>query len=187
MYMRIALSGLAALTMLVGTAANAAPQEGFYVGAGIGQASTEDDASGFDQEETGFKVFGGYTFNRYVGAEAAYFDGGEMSQNFDNVAVGLTLDAQFTGLNFSLLGRLPLNDSFTVFGKAGFATYDVDSTLRLNGTVIDTSDNDEQEDIFYGVGAAFSFGPFDVRAEYEAIDLDGGEFNMMLVSGVYRF
>lgn len=184
MYKRIALSGLAALAMMVGAAANAANQEGFYVGAGFGQASTQDDATGFDQEETGFKVFGGYTFNRYVGAEAAYFDGGEMSQNLGS---GLTLDAQFTGLNFSLLGRLPLNESFTVFGKAGFATYDVDATLRLNGTVIQVSDDDEVEDIFYGVGAALSFGPFDVRAEYEAIDLEDAEFNIMSVSGVYRF
>lgn len=184
MYRRIALSGLAALTLVAGATANAANQEGFYVGAGFGQATTEDDDSGFDQDETGFKVFGGYTFNRYVGAEAAYFDGGEMSQDFGS---GVTIDAQFSGLNFSLLGRLPLNDSFAVFGKAGFATYDVDATLRVNGTVVDTSDDDEQEDLFYGLGAALSFGPFDVRAEYEAIDLDGGEFNIMSVSGVYRF
>lgn len=184
MYRRIALSGLAALTLVAGATANAANQEGFYVGAGFGQATTEDDDSGFDQDEAGFKVFGGYTFNRYVGAEAAYFDGGEMSQDFGS---GVTIDAQFSGLNFSLLGRLPLNDSFAVFGKAGFATYDVDATLRVNGTVVATSDDDEQEDLFYGLGAALSFGPFDVRAEYEAIDLDGGEFNIMSVSGVYRF
>jgi OOP family OmpA-OmpF porin len=184
MYRRIALSGLAALALVAAATANAATQEGFYIGAGFGQASTEDDVSGFDQDETGFKVFGGYTFNRYVGAEAAYFDGGEMSQNFGG---GRSVDAQFTGLNFSLLGRLPLNDSFALFGKAGFATYDVDATARVNGTVIATSDDDEEEDLFFGVGAALSFGPFDVRAEYEAIEVEDGEFNIMSVSGVYRF
>lgn len=184
MYRRIALSGLATVALVVGAAANAATQEGFYVGAGFGQASAEDDATGFDEDDTGFKVFGGYTFNRYVGAEAAYFDGGEMSQDFGG---GLSIDAQFTGLNFSLLGRLPLNDSFAVFGKAGFATYDIDATARVNGTVVATSDDDEQEDVSYGFGAALSFGPFDVRAEYEAIEVEDGEFNIMSVSGVYRF
>jgi hypothetical protein len=39
----------------------------------------------------------------------------------------------------------------------------------------------------YGAGAALSFGQFEARAEYEMINVDGGDANMISLSGLYRF
>ena len=40
----------------------------------------------------------------------------------------------------------------------------------------------------YGVGGALSFADsFEVRVEYEAINVDGGDANMISVGGLYRF
>jgi len=39
----------------------------------------------------------------------------------------------------------------------------------------------------YGAGAALSFGQFEARAEFEAINVDGGDANMISVSGLFRF
>lgn len=190
MYKRIvALGGVAALGLGLGVAAHAAQEEGVYAGIGLGKATVEDDGFNFDDDATGFKVFGGYLLNRYFGAEITYFDAGETSQGISPGIVGingLVLDVEVTGFNFSALGRLPVNENFALFGKFGVATYNIDGTFRIGNTTLASADDDE-DDISYGVGAAFRLGAFEVRGEYEAIDVDGGDFNLLMVSGAYRF
>jgi opacity protein-like surface antigen len=42
--------------------------------------------------------------------------------------------------------------------------------------------------VTYGVGAAFNIGTsFVVRGEYEAFDISGGSFDVLSVSGAYKF
>ena len=54
---------------------------GFYVGAGVGQSKIEADDINFDEDDTGFKVFGGYQFNKYFAVELAYIDGGNADKS----------------------------------------------------------------------------------------------------------
>lgn len=183
MIKRVALNGLALLGMVAGTSALADTQPGFYVGAGIGQATIEVDDVGFDADDTALKIFGGYNFNSNFAVEAAYFNGGEPEQRFGAGSVEVGLD----GLNISALGRLPFNDVFSVFGKIGFASYEVDVKGRVGNNVV-ASDSGSDEDLTYGIGAAFDFGPaFALRAEYEAIDISDGSVTMLSVGGVYKF
>src|SRR6478736_8540380 len=42
-----------------------AQDHGFYAGAGVGQSNVNEGA--YDDNDTGFSVFGGYQFNRYFG------------------------------------------------------------------------------------------------------------------------
>jgi OOP family OmpA-OmpF porin len=189
MYKRVALNGLAVLGLLAGASAYAEQAPGFYAGVGIGQATLEvDDLDfvDFDASDTAFKVFGGYNFNANFAAEVSYFDGGAPSENLD-FGGGFTgsIDGELTGLNFSAVGRIPVTQSFAIFGKLGYASYDVKATARIDD--ISESGSDSGNDLSYGAGVAFSFGQFDLRGEYEAIDVDGGAFNILSVSGAYRF
>lgn len=90
----------AAISLALGTGALApvAAHAGWYVGAGAGQSSFDDDAIttseladevatigdidnvsvDVDDSDTGFKVFGGYRFNDFVALEAAYVDLGSI-------------------------------------------------------------------------------------------------------------
>jgi OOP family OmpA-OmpF porin len=180
---RVALNGFVLVGMFASASALADVPAGFYAGAGVGKASIEDDDTGFDADDTAFKVFGGYNFNRNFAVEVSYFDGGNPDDRF---GIG-SIEASLTGLNFSALGRLPVNDVFSVFGKIGFAAYDVEAKGRIGNTVV-ASDDDSDEDLSYGIGAAFNLGPsFEVRGEYEAIDVSGGSFDVLSVSGVYKF
>jgi OmpA-OmpF porin, OOP family len=131
-------------------------------------------------------VFGGYNFNNNFAAEATYFDGGAPGESYD-LGGGDTgrLEAQFTGLNLSVVGRIPVSESFAVFAKVGYASYDVKVKASAFGFSDSASDSDN--DLSYGAGAAFSFGQFDLRGEYEAIDVSGGDFNILSLSGVYHF
>jgi OOP family OmpA-OmpF porin len=185
MYKRLGLSALAALGLMAATAAQADTQPGFYAGAGFGTTKIGDDefdGSGIDDSDTGFKIFGGYNFNENFAIEAGYFDFGEASGDFggDSFSIGVS------GLSASAVGRLPVSDMFSLFGKLGFASYDVDVSFNIAGFGSGSA-SDSDSDMIYGVGGALSFGKsFEARLEYEALNVDG-DASMISVSGLFRF
>jgi OOP family OmpA-OmpF porin len=182
MIKRVALNGLVLAGMFASASALAA-DPGFYAGAGVGKASIEEDVTGFDADDTAFKVFGGYNFNKNFAVEVAYFDGGNPD---DRIGIG-SIEATISGLNISAVGRLPVNEVFSVFVKGGLASYEVEADGRIGNRVVAT-EKDSDEDLSYGIGAAFNIGTsFEVRGEYEAIDVSDGAFSVLSVSGVYKF
>ena len=186
MHKRLGLTALAALGLMAATAAQADTQPGFYAGAGIGTTKISDDAfdgTGIDDSDTGFKIFGGYDFNQNFAVEVSYFDFGEASarDGGDSLSVGVT------GLSASAVGRLPVSDMFALYGKLGFASYDVKAKISIAGFGSGSA-SDSNSDLIYGVGGALSFGGnFEARLEYEAINVDSGDVNMISVSGLFRF
>jgi OOP family OmpA-OmpF porin len=183
---RMALNGLALLGLLASTTVLAETQPGFYVGASIGQSKIKIDGDDFDANDTGFKVFGGYNFNRYFAVEATYFDGGKPDQSFRVGNTTARFEVAPDGLNLSAVGRLPITDAFSLFGKLGFASYDVKVRGRVDNQTI-VSGKDSDEDLSYGLGGSFHFGAFELRAEYEGIDISDGNFSFLSLGGVYKF
>jgi opacity protein-like surface antigen len=187
MYKRIGLTGLAVLSLMAGAAAQADTQPGFYAGVGIGSGTIEVDEVDFDESDTAFKIFGGYQFNENFAVELTYLDGGAPEMTVSGPGVTGSVEAEVTGLNAAVLGRIPLASTFAIFGKIGLTSYDVEATGRVNNQVI-VSGSDSSEEITYGVGGAFSFGPsFEMRAEYEMADINDGDYSLLSVSGLFRF
>ena len=183
MHKRLGLTALAALALMAATAAQADTQPGFYAGAGIGSTKVGDDISGVDDSDTGFKIFGGYTYTENWGVEVSYFDFGEASVSAGNSSASVGI----TGLSASAVGRLPVNDMFAVYGKLGFASYDVDLDFNNVPGFGNGHLSDSDSDLIYGVGGALSFGGnFEARLEYEALNVDG-DASMISVSGLFRF
>src|SRR3990172_7235075 len=94
-------------------AASQASAQGFYIGGRVGQSSFDDDnaipdliTSGtVDDKDTGFKIFGGYQFNRNFGVELAWVDLGKASYSgtfFGAPVTGGTVKT--SGLNISAVG-----------------------------------------------------------------------------------
>jgi OOP family OmpA-OmpF porin len=181
MFKRPGLSVFAALGLTVGMAAQADVQPGFYAGAGFGSTKI------VDQSDTGFKVFGGYNFNQNFAVELSYFDLGEASASFEDVDFGrIDVDAGISGFSGSVVGSLPVSDTFSVFAKAGFASYDIDAHVTVDGFGSGSGSTSES-DMTYGLGGALSFGQFGLRLEYEAINVDDGDADMISLSGMFRF
>jgi OmpA-OmpF porin, OOP family len=183
---RLGLSALAALALTASMAARADVQPGFYAGAGFGTTKINDDGfdNNIDDSDTGFKIFGGYSFNQNFAIEATYFDFGKASGSF---GVGENFDVGVSGFGASAVGVLPLSDMFSLFGKVGYASYDIDAHVEIVG-VGSGSASDSQSDLTFGAGAALSFAErFEARLEFEAINVDGGDANMLSLSGLYRF
>src|ERR1043165_3029831 len=73
----IVLHGLVTVGLaLAATTATADDSRGFYAGVGVGAALVDDDASNFDDDDTGFKLFAGYSFGKFLDIELAYIDAG---------------------------------------------------------------------------------------------------------------
>ena len=104
--------GLVALAIAGGTFASA-QDSGWYLGGNVGQSRSRIDTpritsnllgAGFStpslsehDRDTGYKVFGGYAFNRYFGFEAGYFNLGRFSFQADTLPQG-TLNGALKGL-----------------------------------------------------------------------------------------
>jgi hypothetical protein len=151
----------------------AGADSGFYIGAGVGDASVKE--ADFDASDSAYKIFGGYNIGFIplvdFAVEASYVDFGNPSTDAGNVEV--------SGLNAYGLAGLSFGP-FGVFAKAGVLSWDSDATF---GTL---TESDSGTDSAYGVGARFAIGSLSVRAEYEVYDLDA-DLDMVSVSGVFTF
>lgn len=94
-----------------------------------------------DDSDTGWKISGGYRFNRYLSAELSYAD---LNNDFDNetTVAGVMIDPhsdpaeapisvdidQPRVLAAALVGTLPFSDSATLFAKAGATSWRADVT-----------------------------------------------------------
>jgi outer membrane immunogenic protein len=170
-----ALICLTGLFLSIPAVTFAGADSGFYVGAGVGDATIEDSDSDFDASDSAYKLFGGYNIGFIplvdFAVEASYVDFGAPSTSAGSIDV--------TGVNAFGLAGLSFGP-FGVFAKAGVINWDSDATF---GTV---SRSDSGSDPAYGVGARFAIGSFAIRAEYEYYDVDT-DIDMVSVSGVFTF
>lgn len=201
---RLSLALLLALGF--GAAPAIAADTGFYAGAGIGIFNTEISESDiglkFDEDDTGFKVFGGYQFLPWLGAELAYIDGGESSVSTSDPAFGSAkLEVDVSAITAAAVGTLPIGEMFELYGKLGIAMWDGKLTASASGLICEElelgetcaeSVSDDGTDFFWGIGAGINIGEqFNVRVEYEVLEIDpqgvNADTDFLSLSGVYRF
>ncbi len=129
------LLGLTALALIAGPFARA-QETGWYAGADIGRSKARiDDArinsavlgQGFgstsiqdNDQDTGFKAFAGYEFNRTFSLEGGYFNIGQFGYKATTVPAGtLNGDIKVQGLNLDPVFSLPITNRFSAFVRAG--------------------------------------------------------------------
>ena len=144
-----------------------AAENGFYVGAGVGQGYVKSNDVGnlglddFDGDDTGFKVIAGFRPFKIFAIEANYIDLGSAK---DNVA-GVDVKADTTGIDAFAVGILPI-PFVDLFAKVGVISWNQDVDISSIA-----SSDDSGEDFAYGVGAGFAFGAAALRAEYERFEI----------------
>ena len=163
----------AAAALCLATPALAADDGGAYVGAGIGSMGV--DVGGFSGDDMGYKVFGGWMFNPYIGGELEYIDGGTAEDR------GVEIDV--SGFNASLRGAYPVSEQFSVFAKVGMLFWDADvSSSGVSGS-------DDGEDFSWGVGLGFDFADnFGVTLEYQGFEIEDTDTVDLISAGlVWKF
>ena len=143
-----------------------------YVGGSYGGSFYEDlcdsvsgevGATCDDTDYSSYKIFGGARVSPNLAFEAAYMDMGEAtaSTSLSHRTLGVT------GLNFSVLGIMPLSKSFELFGKAGWMLWEAESKLT-NAAGTSSTVTVDDSDINFGFGGNFIVNEnFTLRAEFE--------------------
>lgn len=178
---RIPLVIVGLLGLSLSATAAAGQESGLYLGGSIGSAdlSFDEESIDFDDDDTGFKLFGGYNFGGIplidLAVEGSYVDFGEASSvQVLNQDVGITAWNLFgvAGFNLGPIG---------VFGKAGQVWWESESDVFRN--VLDESGSDPA----YGVGLRFQLGSASLRAEYERFDIDIADVDYVSVGASWTF
>jgi OmpA-OmpF porin, OOP family len=136
----------------------------WYVGADIGQADLGVD------EDTAFRILGGYQINRNFAAEISYSDFGDAGTGSANVKANAW---ELVGV-----GSYPLANQFSVFGKLGFALVEV----KALGVT------DDKTELTYGFGVQYDFTPkVGIRGQWQRYDTDPNEVDVLSIGVVYKF
>jgi opacity protein-like surface antigen len=177
---RQCIAGFIAAAIFAAGRADAADDSGFYIGLGLGQAHNE--AGRFRLDDSAVKAFVGYALNDYLAAQVALLDPQQADDTIEDVR--LTLDPE--GVIVSTVASLPLHERWSIFGKLGWAFYDIDQTIENDGEIAAASASDD--DFAWGLGTAVKIGAgWSIQLEYEAVEVSAGAFNAVTMSGTVRF
>jgi OmpA-OmpF porin, OOP family len=186
-------SGLALSGLLAATQASAQA----FVGGSFGKSDIDSEitdglitSGSVDGKDTGFKVFGGYMFNRHFGVEGAYVDLGEVSYSGDFFGAPVTGGkVEVSGVNIAALGSYPITEQFSVFGKIGLFIWDVEASDTTGG--VPFSAKEDGRDISFGVGLGYNFTRnLGVRLEWERFKVEAvskADADLISVGVVWRF
>jgi OmpA-OmpF porin, OOP family len=166
----LAAGGIACLTAQSGHAA----ENGFYIGAASGEMETRDKiglGSTYDQQDSAFKVIGGWRPVDWFALEGSYFDLGEVT--LQQSAPGLApfrLEQKGYDAFAVFLVDVAIVDLFL---KAGAVKSSAD--LTTNPSASPTSSVDHDTDFAWGAGAQVRFRKVAARIEYERLEISNGD------------
>src|SRR5688500_4414327 len=118
--------GIFCIALLLGLAAAApaaAQDEGVYLGASLGTGESKNSCRGIvgacDNNDTAYKLFGGYQVNRNFAWEPADGYLGDVSASGTAGGVPVNFEVTNKALDFTGVVTLPVNDRFAVFARLG--------------------------------------------------------------------
>ncbi len=119
---------------------HSSPEQGFYLGAYIGESSFDVSKSDFEAEQsakldksgTAFKLAAGYQFSKYFAVEFGYADLGEftLSDSYDvsnslgDFSGSMNMSGSIEALTVALIGIFPINEQYNLYAKVGVAEWD---------------------------------------------------------------
>ena len=190
----------------------AAADSEWYGGIGVGQSRAKIDdpriisgllSSGYtttsitdDDRDTGYKLFGGYKFNKNFALEGGYFDLGKFSFVATTVPPGtLTGQIKLRGINLDALGILPITNNFSAFGRVGVHYTEARDTFSGTGAVVVTNPRPSKKEanLKVGVGVQYDVTPsLGLRAEAERYRINDavgnrGDIDVYSLGLLYRF
>lgn len=162
-------------------------ESGIYLGGSLGYSQYKDTCKNLfipcDGNDTAWRFFAGYQFNRNWALELGYGDFGEAKGSGPIPAGG---DASFKthsyGFDVTGIGSVYVTQRLSVFGRLGLymgrTTRDIEFTAFPNVHEAKTNSG-----LTYGAGLGYNVGPFGVRAEWQRYDNIGTNQNSGIQGG----
>jgi len=158
--------------------------DGWYAGLGIGQSNYRDFAAdSANTRSEGWKVYGGYQFNKYLALEGGYVNLNDMRAINGPVVTTIATEAWALGAVLSY----PVTDKISVMGKLGYA-YMQGDTRTKNGAALTVRTSQDDYEPNYGVGVSYKvFSNMDLRAEWERFDRSNMDIDLITAGAVIKF
>ena len=185
---------------------------GWYLGVNVGQSRAAIDdlritsgllGGGFtttsisdDDRDTGYKLYGGYQFNKNFSVEGGYFDLGGFGFDATTIPVGtLSGTIKLKGLNLDVVGSVPITEKFSAFGRIGVNYAEARDSFSGTGLVHVLNPSPSQSDTNLKLGLGLQYALTEslaMRAEVERYRINDavgnkGDIDLASVGLVYRF
>jgi len=210
----IALSVVGCAAINSPTVAEAENDAGWYVGGSVGQSRAKiNDAqitrnllgAGIttnsitnDNRDTAYKVFAGYQYNNYLSFEGGYFDLGKFGYTAVTAAPNagiMTGKLKLRGLNFDVVGNLPMTDKLSVLGRLGGTYAQTKDNFRATGNLTVANPNPQKTAWNYKIGTGLEYDvitALSLRVEAERYRINDalgnrGDIDLFSAGLVYRF
>ena len=114
-------------------------------------------------------------------------DTGTQSDRVGTLGTGtLDIDISVDGFFVAGLAKWPLGEVLAPYAKFGAFSYDARQTVLSGSDSFSVSASDT--DFLYGVGCEFKLGDkFQLRAEYEEVNMPRSAFDIFSVVATYQF
>ena len=182
----------------------------WFIGGNIGQSSTKiDDArikssvlTSIEDTNTGvgYKLLGGYQFNKNFSVEGGYFNLDQFSYVARTTPPALagsqSGSIKLNGLNIDAVGMLPLTEKFSAFARVGLSYAQAQASFSSSGIAPATTNPSPSKtaaNYKLGMGVQYDLSKaWGVRAEAERYRIDDaignkGDVDLYSLGLVYRF
>ncbi len=185
--------GLAGLGSILATSALAQDSKYYYWGLGVGQSQSQIDdrqttnsllrtsnspgSFTSERQDTGYKVFGGYQFNKNIGLELGYFNLGKFTYITSLPGGALNGRYETEGINLDLVGTMPLSQRWSALARVGAQYANTRDAFGGPGLPASASKDNSQRDtnVKVGLGLQYELTPsIFVRAEAERFRVKDG-------------
>jgi OOP family OmpA-OmpF porin len=185
----VAILGMVAALIAGPAAAQGRDESGLYLGGSVGYSQYKDVCKNLfipcDGNDTAWRLFGGYQFNRNWAAEFGYGDFGEAHGSGTIPAGGnATFRTNSYGFDLTGIGNLYLTQRLSLFGRLGVymgrTTRDIEYSAFPASNAHDAKTN---SGFTFGAGLGYNLGRVGVRAEWQRYDNIGTNDNSGIIGG----
>jgi OmpA-OmpF porin, OOP family len=183
----LAVLGMLAALFAAPAAAQGSDASGIYLGGSLGYSQYKDTCKNLfipcDDEDTAWRIFGGYQFNRNWAAELGFGDFGETHGSGPIPAGGeAAFRTRSYGVDLTGIGTFYLTQRLSLFGRLGAymgrTTRDIEFTNFPNVHEAKTNSG-----VTYGAGVGYNLGRLGLRVEWQRYDNIGTNQNSGIEGG----
>lgn len=156
-----------------------------YFGASVGRTNLSSDCTGLtscDKSGNGGKLFGGYRFMPYLGAEVAYLNFGKAKASADFAGTLVNADIKTTGIGAGLTMMGDLGASWNAFARLGVARMTADVSGSALGVTV--SEKDRTTQAYFGLGFGYAVSKevsIDASADFSRSKFEGESSNVRML------
>lgn len=179
---------------------------GWYMGGNIGISTVNIDKDKItqnftnplysdDEQDLGYKLFGGYQFNKNFALEGGYFNLGKFDYSLSTPSGTLNGNIKVKGLNLDAVAILPITEDFSAFARIGANYAQSKDSFGTTGNISMSDNNPKKNDLNYKFGAGLQYVVTDALAlrleaeRYRINDAVGndGDIDLFSIGLTYRF